>query len=138
MTRLAVARLDARHARTLVIAGAATASTGALLLALAPSLPLALAALALAAAGAAVLFPTLLGVVSRAVPEQRRARATSTVTVVAYLGFLAGPAYVGLTADTLGLRGAMVAVAALTAAMAASPPSSSERSRVARQPTSIA
>lgn len=91
VTRLTVARLDARHARTLVIAGAAAASTGALLLAVAPSLPLALAALAIAAAGGAVLFPTLLGVVSRVVPEQRRARATSTVTVVAYLGFLAVP-----------------------------------------------
>ncbi len=137
VTRLAVARLDARHARTLVIAGAATASTGALLLALAPSLPLALAALALAAAGGAVLFPTLLGVVSRAVPEQRRARATSTVTVVAYVGFLTGPAYVGLTADTLGLRWAMVAVAALTAVMAALTPLVLRTSRIARQSTSV-
>jgi hypothetical protein len=32
---------------------------------------------------------------------------------VSYLGFLLGPVYVGLWADTVGLRGAMVAVAAL-------------------------
>lgn len=118
LTRVAVTRLDPRHARTLVLAGAATATTGAILLAFAPTLPLALAALAIAAAGAAVLFPTLLGVISRTVPEDRRARATSTVTVIAYTGFLAGPAYVGLTADATGLRGAMLAVAALTAILA--------------------
>ncbi|MEJ5913697.1 MFS transporter [Pseudokineococcus sp. 1T1Z-3] len=119
VTRVAVIRLDTRHARTLVLAGAASATTGAALLSLAPTLPTALAALAVAAAGTAVLFPTLLGVVSRAVPEHRRARATSTVTVVAYTGFIVGPAYVGLASDTFGLRGAMLAVAALTAALAA-------------------
>lgn len=118
ITRLSVSRLDTRHARALLIVGAAVATAGAALLAFAPTLPLALAALALAAAGGAVLFPTLLGIVSRAVPEERRGRATSAVTVVAYTGFLAGPAYVGLTADLAGLRGAMIAVGALTALMA--------------------
>lgn len=117
-TRFAVTRLDPRHARTLVLAGAAAATTGAVLLSLAPTLPTALAALGLAAAGTAVLFPTLLGVVSRTVPEHRRARATSTITIIAYTGFLAGPAYVALTSDAFGLRGAMIAVAALTAVMA--------------------
>ena len=32
---------------------------------------------------------------------------------MSYLGFLLGPVYVGLWADAVGLRGAMVAVAAL-------------------------
>jgi MFS family permease len=32
---------------------------------------------------------------------------------VSYLGFLVGPVYVGLWADAVGLRGAMLAVAAL-------------------------
>lgn len=121
-TRFAVTRLDPRHARTLVLAGAATATTGTGLLGLAPTFPAALAALALAAAGTAVLFPTLLGVVSRAVPEHRRARATSTITVIAYTGFLAGPAYVGLFSDAVGLRGAMIAVSVLTAVMVALTP----------------
>ena len=134
MTRFAVTRLDTRHARTLIIAGAATATTGASLLALAPTLPLALAALALVAAGTAVLFPTLLGVVSRAVPEERRARATSTVTVIAYAGFLTGPAYVGQTADALGLRGAMLAVAALTTLLAVLTPAILRAPRNPRQP----
>ncbi|WP_380167847.1 MFS transporter [Jannaschia sp. R86511] len=121
-TRFAVARLDPRHARALVLTGAVAATTGAVLLSQAPTLPTALAALALAAAGTAVLFPTLLGVASRTVPEHRRARATATITVIAYVGFLAGPAYVGLTSEAVGLRGAMIAVAALTAVMAALTP----------------
>ena len=59
-----------------------------------------------------MLFPTLLGIVSRNVDEARRGRATSVVTIVSYLGFLLGPVYVGLWADTIDLRGAMIAVAA--------------------------
>jgi hypothetical protein len=39
------------------------------------------------------------------------------VTVVSYIGFLLGPVYVGLWADATDLRGAMVAVAALAAAL---------------------
>jgi MFS family permease len=69
--------------------------------------------LVVAGAGTAVLFPTLLGIVSRNVEESRRGRATSVVTVVSYLGFLLGPVYVGVWADATDLRGAMVAVAAL-------------------------
>jgi MFS family permease len=52
-------------------------------------------------------------VVSRNVEESHRGRATSIVTTVSYLGFLTSPVYVGLWADGVGLRGAMVAVAAL-------------------------
>lgn len=117
VTRFAVARVSPRHARTVVLVGAAVATAGALLLAAAPSLTIALVALALAAAGTAVLFPTILAIVSRAVPEHRRGRTTSLVTTVAYTGFLAGPPYVGLVADAVDLRGAMIAVAALTALM---------------------
>lgn len=135
LTRFAVTRLDPRHARTLVLAGAVAASSGAVLLSLAPTLPTALAALGLAVAGTAVLFPTLLGVVSRTVPEHRRARATSTITVIAYTGFLAGPAYVGLTSEAFGLRGAMIAVAALTAVMAALTPLVLRRHRDLATPT---
>jgi MFS family permease len=49
--------------------------------------------------------------------ESRRGRATSVVTTVSYLEFLAGPVYVGLWADAVGLRGAMLAVAALAAGL---------------------
>jgi predicted MFS family arabinose efflux permease len=118
VTRFSISRVPAQHARKLLMGGALSATLGAGLLALAPTLPLGVAALALAAAGTAVLFPTILGVVSRAVPEHQRARATSVVSTVAYAGFLAGPAYVGFISDVEGLRGAMIAVALLTAAMA--------------------
>ncbi|URM95147.1 MFS transporter [Actinomadura madurae] len=113
ITRFSFGGLKAGHARTVLLAGASAAAVGAALIAAAPTLLIAGLGLAVAAAGTAVLFPTLLGVVSRNVDESRRGRATSVVTSVSYLGFLVGPVYVGLWADAVGLRGAMVAVAAL-------------------------
>jgi MFS family permease len=105
-----------------LLAGAATAAAGTLVLAAAPNLAVAALGLIAAGAGTAVLFPTLLGIVSRRVDEARRGRATSIVTVVSYLGFLLGPVYVGAWADATDLRGAMVAVAALGAALFALTP----------------
>ena len=116
-TRFAIGGLPPRHARTILLAGAAGAGAGALIIAAAPSLFVAALGLIVAGAGTAVLFPTLLGIVSRNVDEARRGRATSVVTVVSYMGFLLGPVYVGLWADTTDLRGAMIAVAALAAAL---------------------
>ena len=74
--------------------------------------------MAIVAAGSALLFPTVLSVLSARVPEHVRGAATSTVTTVAYLGFLAGPVYVGRWADIAGLRGALVALAAVAAGLA--------------------
>jgi fucose permease len=99
-------------------AGAAVALVGTLVLAAAQQLPVALAGLALAALGTSVLFPTLLSRAVRDVPGPQRGRATSAVATTAYLGFLLGPAYVGLISDAAGLRGAMVAVALLAALFA--------------------
>jgi MFS family permease len=117
ITRFATGRLQAAHARPVLLAGASAAAAGAALIAVAPNLLVAAAGLAAAAAGTAVLFPTLLGVVSRNVDESHRGRATSVVTTVSYLGFLGGPVYVGLWSDAVGLRGAMIAVAALAVAL---------------------
>jgi MFS family permease len=117
LTRFATGGVRPARARTVLLAGALAAAAGAALIAAAPTLVIAGLGLALAAAGTAVLFPTLLGVVSRNVDESRRGRATSVVTTVSYLGFLVGPVYVGLWADAVGLRGAMVAVAALAAGL---------------------
>jgi MFS family permease len=113
ITRFSIGGLKAAHARTVLLAGALAAAAGAALIAAAPTLFIAGLGLAVAAAGTAVLFPTLIGIVSRNVDESRRGRATSVVTTVSYLGFLVGPVYLGLWADAVGLRGAMVAVAAL-------------------------
>ncbi|MEU6745750.1 MFS transporter [Spirillospora sp. NPDC046719] len=117
VTRFAIGGLGAAHARAVLLGGAVAAATGAALIAAAPTLLVAAAGLAVAAAGTAVLFPTLLGIVSRDVEEARRGRATSVVSTVSYLGFLFGPVYVGLWADAVGLRGAMLAIAALAAAL---------------------
>ena len=118
VTRVAVSTLHPSHARTVLVLGALVAGAGATVLALAPSVPVALAGLVAAAAGTGALFPTLLSIVSRDVVESARGRATSIVTVVAYLGFLLGPVYVGLWAAAASLRGAMIAVAALGVALA--------------------
>lgn len=117
IARFSIGGLSAARPRTVLLAGASAAAAGALLIAAAPTLPIAGLGLAVAAAGSGVLFPTLLGVVSRNVDESHRGRATSVVTTVSYLGFLAGPVYVGLWAHATGLRGAMVAVAALGGAL---------------------
>ncbi len=113
ITRFSIGGLEDAHARTVLLAGAVAAAAGAAIIASAPTLFVAALGLAVAAAGTAVLFPTLLGIVSRTVDESRRGRATSVVTSVSYIGFLLGPVYVGLWADAVGLRAAMVAVAAL-------------------------
>jgi predicted MFS family arabinose efflux permease len=117
ITRFSIGGLNPAHAQTVLLTGAAGAAAGALIIAAAPTLFVAALGLIVAGAGTAVLFPTLLGIVSRNVEESRRGRATSAVTVVSYLGFLLGPVYVGLWADAVDLRGAMVAVAALAGAL---------------------
>lgn len=112
-TRFAAGGLGPAHARTAIATGSAAAVTGALILSVAPNLAFSVVGLVTAAAGTAVLFPTILGVMSAGVEETHRGRATSTVTTVAYLGFLLSPAYVGFWSGAVGIRGAMLAVAAL-------------------------
>jgi MFS family permease len=118
VTRFASAGLSARRPTAVIAAGAALAAAGTAILAAAGGLAVGLAGLALAAAGIAALFPTLISVLTARAPERRRGAATSVVTTVAYLGFIAGPVYVGTWAGAVGLPGAMVAVAGLAAGLA--------------------
>ena len=118
LTRFTAGSVGSRRATPLLVAGATTAGVGTLVVAVADAVPIALLGLALAAAGTAVLFPTLISLVTAHVDDAARGRATSIVTTVAYLGFLAGPVYVGRWAEATGLSGAMVAVAALAATLA--------------------
>lgn len=115
VTRFSAGRLNPAHATRAVILGAAAAAAGAALLAGSTNVATAWVGLAVAAAGTAVLYPTLLGVVSRATSDAAQGRATSLLATVSYLGFLLGPVYVGLWSEAAGLRGAMIAVAALGA-----------------------
>lgn len=84
-----------------------------------PSVAVTLTGLVLAALGTATLFPTLLSHSLRGTDPTQHGRATSTVAATAYLGFLLGPAYVGLLAEQSDLRGALIGVAALALAFTA-------------------
>lgn len=117
ITRFATGQLKGIHAQTIILAGSLAAACGSLIIAAAPALPVAAVGLVLAGAGTAVLFPALLGIMSRNVEESYRGRATSVVTTISYMGFLISPVYVGLWAQATGLRGAMTAIAGLTIAL---------------------
>ena len=97
----------------LLVGGSLVAAIGTVIVAYSDSVWVALVGFAVAATGASVLFPTLLSVATKDVPEAQRGRATSAVGTIAYLGFLLGPAYVGLLASTTNLRTALVGVAIL-------------------------
>jgi MFS transporter len=118
VTRFATASLATRRPAAVIVAGSALAAAGTAIVAGAGGVPAGLAGLALAAAGIAALFPTLMSVLTATAPDERRGTATSVVTTVAYLGFLAGPVYVGTWAGAVGLPGAMLAVAGLAAGLA--------------------
>jgi predicted MFS family arabinose efflux permease len=105
--------------RALVRAGAALAAAGTLLAALAPATAVALAGVALAGLGTSVCAPVLISLAGRHAEPAARASAVSIVTTLAYLGFLVGPAAVGLAADALSLRAALGAVAGLALILAA-------------------
>ncbi|MCF0082762.1 MFS transporter [Streptomyces lomondensis] len=117
ITRFAAGALKATHAQSVIVVGSLAAACGTLTIAAAPTLSVVILGLVTAGAGTAVLFPALLGIMSRNVKESHRGRATSVITTISYLGFLLGPVYVGLWAEATGLRGAMTAVAALAAAL---------------------
>src|SRR5690606_16909779 len=118
-----LAPLSHSHPTALLLGGGALAAAGSAVLAAAPSAVVALAGLVLAALGTATLFPVLLSRSLRGADPDRHGRATSTVATTAYLGFLLGPAYVGLLAESTDLRCALLGVAAfaLVFTLAAAP-----------------
>lgn len=118
VARLSIGGLGGAHAQLVLISGAALAAVGSLMIAAAQGATSFVLGLVIAGVGTAVLFPTVLGIVSRTVVESRRGRATSLVTTMSYLGFLLAPAYVGGWAEAFDLRVAMVAVAALAVILA--------------------
>lgn len=122
ITRFSAGALQPSQAMSTLIVGAAAASLGAAILAAASTTVVAWIGLAVAAAGTAVLYPTLLGMLSRSTREEALGRATSLLATVSYLGFLLGPVYVGLWSEAAGLRGSMLAVAGLCAALLALTP----------------
>ena len=84
---------------TLLRGGAALGAAGTLLGALATSAGLALTGIALAGAGISICAPVLFSIAGRSADEAVRGAAVSIVTTIAYLGFVVGPAAVGLLAE---------------------------------------
>ena len=115
-----VAERAPRHA--LVAIGAVVAAAGSALAALVPWPALALVGVALAGLGTSVCAPTLISMAGSWAGSEERAAAVSTVTTVAYLGFLLGPPAVGLAASATSLSTALALVALLALGLAALAP----------------
>jgi hypothetical protein len=101
--------------------GAMAGAAGTVVAAVAPSAALALAGIVVAGAGISICAPILFSLAGRSADEAVRGAAVSIVTTIAYLGFLVGPAAVGLLADATTLRASLAcagAVALLLAALA--------------------
>jgi predicted MFS family arabinose efflux permease len=98
--------------------GALAGAAGTLLAALAPAAALALVGVAIAGAGISICAPILFSIAGRSADEAIRGAAVSIVTTIAYLGFLIGPAVVGLLADATTLRASLAAAAAIALALA--------------------
>ncbi|MGW6497961.1 MFS transporter [Nonomuraea angiospora] len=122
LTRFATGTVTLRRPIATLVAASAIATGGGVLTAFAPTLPLAMGGIVAAAVGTSALFPTLLSYGLRPVPDGSRGRATSAISTVAYLGYLAGPAYFGLLADAGGVQRTFLGVAALTAVVLAAIP----------------
>jgi hypothetical protein len=102
-------------------AGAAAGAAGTLVAAVAPVAAPALAGIVVAGAGISICAPILFSLAGRSADEAVRGAAVSIVTTIAYLGFLIGPAAVGLLANATSLRASLAcagAVALLLAALA--------------------
>lgn len=116
LTHLIGARLS--DARVLAVGGM-LGTVGLIVTATAPSVGVALAGLFCAGAGTAVAAPTLFGVSGRVAPGSLRGSALSTVTTVAYLGFLIGPPVVGWVSGATSLRVGIACLAVVSLALAA-------------------
>jgi len=104
---------------TLLRAGAVAGAAGTLLGALAPAAAVALVGVVVAGGGISICAPILFSIAGRGADEALRGAAVSVVTTIAYLGFLVGPAAVGLLADATTLRTSLACVAAVALGLAA-------------------
>lgn len=112
---------------TLLQAGALLGAAGTLLGALAPTAALALVGIVVAGAGISVCAPVLFSLAGRGTDEAVRGAAVSIVTTIAYLGFLVGPATVGLLAGATTLSTSLAAVAGVAVALAILAPAGAPR-----------
>jgi fucose permease len=101
--------------------GATLAALGSVLAALGHPAPLVLVGIGIAGLGTSVCAPTLIAIGGRRSPDAPGA-AAGTVITLAYLGFVFGPALVGLLSGATTLPIALVVVAVAAAALAVSSP----------------
>ncbi|OIQ74599.1 inner membrane protein YbjJ [mine drainage metagenome] len=104
---------------------AGLAVVGLLLFGLVPSMPIALVGVALWGVGAALGFPV--GMSAASDEPARAAARVSVVSTIGYSAFLAGPPLLGLLANQVGYRHALLVivipvVAGLTVLRAVAPP----------------
>lgn len=102
----------------LLVAGGSVAAVGSALAAVADNSWLALVGIAIAGLGTSVCAPTIIGMAGAWAGPERRAGAISTVTTIAYLGFLLGPAAVGAFSSIWSLPTALGGVAVLAVVVA--------------------
>jgi MFS family permease len=117
-----------------VTLGAGLAAAGLTFMAIDPPGRLAALGLLVAAAGISVCWPLLL---ARATAEQERpALVVGGVTSIGYLGFVLGPAVVGLIAGSIGLRFGLLGLAVGGAVVALAPAARAGSARASAVSTS--
>jgi hypothetical protein len=125
-------RLGGHHLASVASPGAVfgtsatLAAGGSALAALAHTTAWVLAGIAVAGLGTSLCAPILIGLAGRARPDAQGA-ATGTVITLAYLGFVFGPAVIGLAAGASTLPTALVGVAAVAGVLALASPLLSSR-----------
>jgi fucose permease len=119
----------------LLVVGGAVAAVGSLVAATANSPWTALIGIGIAGLGTSVCAPTIIGMAGAWAGPERRAGAISTVTTIAYVGFLIGPAAVGAMSSAWSLPIALGAVAAIAVVVAGLAPLAGRvaRPRASRQ-----
>jgi MFS family permease len=103
----------------LMRAGAVAGAAGTVVAAIAPAAALALGGIVVAGAGISICAPILFSLAGRNADETVRGAAVSIVTTIAYLGFLVGPAAVGLLANATSLRASLACGGVIALALAA-------------------
>jgi fucose permease len=113
--RLAGHPLARRYSDPALITGGGLMGAATALAAGAATVPVALLGIAVAGAGISVRAPTIISLAGGTSPPAERGAAVSTVTTIACLGFVLGPASVGGVAGLADLRVALGVVACLAA-----------------------
>ena len=102
--------------RNLVVAGSIIAALAALAFPLVQTLFQLNAVQIVGGLGKGVVFPTLMGLAIKSVPENERASAMGVFQAIYAIGMFAGPATAGAIADAIGLSGLFVFVGCLALA----------------------